>query len=269
MDTITTTTHPNDTAARGRRGRITRGAAALLVAASAAFGSSALAADAGATTPLPDPFDPGSFVVSPITPTIPSSPRPGLSGVDIPYDVVIPEDLEPIRPIPDLPPAWTGDSEGGGPVDVPTGPVVTPDDLDPDGSLVEDGCLTLECVEDSDEGDPDEPEVTIPEGTIPPIHGPDCVTTPSSWGSEAGGLVVSDPCDPSTSSGDPEGLGYPDGEGFEYPESTPVRTETAEGVLAFTGSDALLPIAGAGLLGAGGVLAGISVLARRARNGRS
>ena len=53
------------------------------------------------------------------------------------------------------------------------------------------------------------------------------------------------------------------------PRPQQVRTESKPGTLAFTGSDAFLPLAGAGLLGAGAAMAGISVAARRVRHRRS
>jgi len=244
------------TARTASRSRIGRGAAALVVAASAAFGSTAISmADAGAFTPLPDPIPPGGWVLPPNLPTIPPAPLPPvrrpLPPVSIPIRPPIPPAPLPGGPIPfpslplPLPPAPPAESDVPR-VTIP--PAITPDDFRPERPILD--CTVIDC-------------------TIDPGTTPDDVPTPDD---------ELTPDETTTTTTTVPGLGYPDGEGLTdgptapepaSAEATPVKVESAEGVLAFTGSDAFLPLAGAGLLGAGGVLAGISVLARRARNGRS
>ncbi len=284
------TSHTTACSTRPGLGRLARGAAALTLAVTAAFGSTALAvADAGAWVPSPDnpfgeewsPVLPPTESWAPVTPPTTTPPSPVIPRVTLPDSVfqpVLPDpaDLALIPELPDPP-----STDGGLPVPslpdrIPESVPLTP--IGP-GRLLPDG-------------------PSVPEPTIPPIHGPDCLSdTPSGWGSGSAATEEPPPCDPMS----PGGLGYPDGEGMEDeclpydppanareaealgqpgefgpgtcdepgdPEATPVRVESATGSLAFTGSDLALPLAGAGLLGGGGVLAGISVLARRTRSGR-
>lgn len=281
------------------RNRIVRRAAALVVVATAAIGGPVLSSvDAGAWTPSPDgPLGGGWHPTLPLTPS-PTIP-PSVPRITLPDSVFRPPlaDLPPLPPIGDLPYTPPVD-DGGESEEADDGPVRTiprvtipevgatpidPDSLIPDEPL----CEVVDCpvVPDEDE---------VPEGEIPPGDlTEDC--------SPADPLGVPGPCEELTPDGSPEGLGYPDSEGLvdecvtydppanadeaeaqgqpgesgpetcdepTDPEVTPVRVESATGSLAFTGSDLALPLAGAGLLGAGGVLAGISVLARRARSGR-
>ena len=266
--------------------RIARGAAALALAASAAFGATAITAGAaGAWTPAPDGPLGGHW-----TPQLPAEPLPTLPPLPRFPRVTLPDSaFQPV--LPDTPlvpvtPVGPVDDGGGAGTDTPGTGSIRP--IDPDsviGPVFPDElpCGGEECPPESEL--PDGPEDT---GFPPIVESDDCLpTTPASWGAEAGTIVVSGPCDETTttvpgdlgypdSEGlvDPEGLGYPDGEGLDEappaPEDLePVRAESATGSLAFTGSELALPIAGAGLLGAGGLLAGISVLARRARSGRS
>jgi len=242
---------------RTHRNRIARGAAAVAIAASAALGGAVLSSvDAGAWTPAPDgPLGGGWRPSAPVTvpPTVPRITLPESA-----FRPTLP-DLTPLPPVSDLPvvPPVEDDSEPSGPVyDGPVRSIpevditpIDPDSLYPDDPL----CEFVDCNV--------EPEVPVEPEDVPD----DTTTTtiPEDLGyPDSEGLV------------DPEGLGYPDGEGLDEappaPEDLePVRAESATGSLAFTGSELALPIAGAGLLGAGGLLAGISVLARRARSGRS
>ncbi len=238
--------------------RVARGAAALVLAASAAFGATAITAGAaGAWTPAPDGPLGGHWTpqlpAEPL-PTLPPLPRfPRVTLPDSAFQPVLPDTpLVPVTPVgpvddggaPDRPadePPWRIPEIDAGPIDA--------DDLYLDDPL----CEFVDCNV--------EPEVPVEPEDVPD----DTTTTtiPEDLGyPDSEGLV------------DPEGLGYPDGEGLDEappaPEDLePVRAESATGSLAFTGSELALPIAGAGLLGAGGLLAGISVLARRARSGRS
>jgi hypothetical protein len=276
--------HTIPTTVNNRPGRrLARRAAALVVAATAAFGVTAAGSlDAGAWTPAPDGPLGGGWAPSlpePSPKPLPS-PRPSLPPITLPESV-----FQPVRPAKPLPPAsdpsfvppvddGAGDDardDGARPVS-PLDPsrvrLLDPDSLVPDGPL----CEVADCPDETEE---------VPGDEIPPaVESDDCLpTTPASWGAEAGTIVVSGPCEELTPDGTPEDLGYPDSEGqvgdpvgstsTTEPEVTPVRVESATGSLAFTGSDLALPLAGAGLLGAGGVLAGISVLARRTRSGRS
>ncbi|MFZ4433484.1 MAG: hypothetical protein ACOYOQ_09860 [Microthrixaceae bacterium] len=276
--------HTNPTTTNNRPGRrLARRAAALAIAASAAVGVTAAGSlDAGAWTPAPDgPLGGGWAPSLPVPfPTPSPSPLPSIPRITLPdsaFRPVLP-DLPVLPPVSDLPIAPPVDDGGGD--DDPAG--VRPLDpsrvrpIDP-GSLVPDEplCELVDCGDPSDDvADPEEPSIP------PAVESEDCLpTTPASWGAEAGTIIVSGPCEELTPDGTPEDLGYPDSEGqvgeptgsttTTEPEVTPVRVESATGSLAFTGSDLALPLAGAGLLGAGGVLAGISVLARRTRSGRS
>ena len=266
---------------RTHRNRIARGAAAVAIAASAALGGAALSSvDAGAWTPAPDgPLGGGWRPSAPVTvpPTVPRITLPESA-----FRPTLP-DLTPLPPVSDLPvvPPVEDDSEPSGPVyDGPVRSIpevditpIDPDSLYPDDPL----CEFVDCSADPGTPEPGD----VPEDGIPPsVESDECLPpAPPSGGSDAGDGVGPGPCGELTPDGTPEDLGYPDSEGqlgdpggsttTTEPTAVPVRVESATGSLAFTGSDIALPLAGAGLLGAGGVLAGISVLARRVRSGRS
>jgi len=230
------------------RNRIVRRAAALVVVATAAIGGPVLSSvDAGAWTPSPDgPLGGGWHPTLPLTPS-PTIP-PSVPRITLPDSAFRPPlaDLPPLPPIGDLPYTPPVD-DGGESEEADDGPVRTI------------------------------PRVTIPEVGATPID-PDSLIPDEPLCEVVDCTVVPESSEDSTPDGSPEDLGYPDSEGqvgdpvgsttTTEPEVTPVRVESATGSLAFTGSDLALPLAGAGLLGAGGVLAGISVLARRARSGR-
>ncbi|MGI9578098.1 MAG: hypothetical protein ACR2OH_07875 [Microthrixaceae bacterium] len=82
-----------------------------------------------------------------------------------------------------------------------------------------------------------------------------------------------DPEDPgettTTTTSEPEYPEYPEYPEDEYPEYPEVEGETVERTggkeLAYTGSDSKLPLVGGGLVVAGGLAAGASVLSRRAK----
>lgn len=267
---------------RTHRNRIARGAAAVAIAASAAIGGAAVSAiDAGAWTPAPDgPLGGGWRPTAPVT--VPPTIHPAVPRMTLPESAFRPilPDLPPVSDLPIVPPAEDDPGPSGPVYDGPVRTIpevdltpIDPDSLYPDDPL----CEFIDCSVDP--GTP-EPSDVAEDGIPPVVESDDCLpTTPASWGSEAGEIVVSGPCEELTPDGTPEDLGYPDSEGqvgdpvgsttTTEPEVTPVRVESATGSLAFTGSDLALPLAGAGLLGAGGVLAGVSVLARRARSGRS
>jgi hypothetical protein len=295
--------HTNPTTITNRpTRRLARRAAALAIAATATFGVSAAGAlDAGAWTPGPDgPLGGGWTPTLPFPEPLPA-PAPSVPRITLPdsaFRPVLPDlpVLPPVSDLPIVPPV--GDDDGGS---GPTRPDLTPVAPIEPGSLVPDEplCEVVDCGAPSgDVADPEEPSLP------PAVESDDCLpTTPASWGAEAGTIVVSGPCEELTPDGVPEDLGYPDGEGLDEcipyvvpadaeqaaaqgqpgefgPEAcdepgepteevTPVRVEGTTTSLAFTGSDAVLPLAGAGLLGAGGILAGISAAARRLRSTRS
>lgn len=237
-----TSTH---TSGARRPGRLVRRAAAVALAASAGLTGVALSAtSASAWTPLPDPIPmPGVTIpvmphfVPPVLPSIPPLVPPVYTPPVLPN--------LPIDPLPDPePPAGGGD---GPVITVPQpGSVIDPGDLnDPNpggGPVIDPNCIIAVC--------PPATTDTVPENTTTTTTVPDETTT-----STVPGSTVPDPeVLPSTTI---------------RPRPQEVRTESRPGSLAFTGSDAVLPLAGAGLLGAGGALAGISVFARRLRNRRS
>lgn len=238
------TTNPNSTGAR-RSGRLVRRAAAVALAASAGLTGVALSpSSASAWTPLPDPIPtPGVTIpfiprfTPPVMPSIPPLVPPVYTPPVLPH--------LPIDPLPDPEPPADGGGSGDGPViTVPTGPIIDPDALedltDGGGQVFDPNCIIAVCTP---------PDDTVPETTTTTV--PDEVTTTTTV--------------PDSTVPDPEVLPST----TIRPRPQQVRTESKPGTLAFTGSDAVLPLAGAGLLGAGGALAGISVFARRLRNRRS
>ena len=232
------TTNPNSTGAR-RSGRLVRRAAAVALAASAGLTGVALSASsASAYTPLPDPVPDFTLPVFPVLPYLPPVVPPVYTPPVLPN--------LPIDPLPDpVPPAGGGDDGSGPVITVPMpGNFVDPDiidDLDDGGGpVIDPNCIIAVCTP---------PDDTVPETTTTTV--PDEVTTTTTV--------------PDSTVPDPEVLPST----TIRPRPQEVRTESKAGTLAFTGSDAVLPLAGAGLLGAGGALAGISVFARRLRNRRS
>ena len=227
-----------------RRASLVRRAAAVALATSAGLTGVALSASsASAYTPLPGPIPSVTLPVLPhfVPPVLPSIP-PLVPPVYTPP--VLPH--LPIDPLPDpAPPA--DDDDGDGPaITVPQpGSVIDPSDLngpgDGGGPVIDPNCIIAVC--------PPATTDTVPENTTTTTVPDDTTTTTV----------------PPSTVPDPEVLPST----TVRPRVEQVRTEPRSGSLAFTGSDAVLPLAGAGLLGAGGALAGISVFARRLRNRRS
>lgn len=233
---VSTTTHRSSDSRRA--GRLVRRAAAVALAASAGLTGVALSAGpASAYTPLPDPVPDFTLPVLPVLPYLPPVVPPVYTPPVLPN--------LPINPLPDpVPPAGGGDEGDGPAITVPMpGDFVDPDIIDDltdgGGPVIDPNCIIAVCTP---------PDSTVPETTTTTV--PDDVTTTTV---------------PSSTVPDPEVLPST----TVRPRPQPVRTESKPGTLAFTGSDAVLPLAGAGLLGAGGALAGISVFARRLRNRRS
>lgn len=201
-----------------------RRAALLVVGAATALGLTAgFAGSASALSPVPSPDLPPTIAQwnpdpePPVDPPVDPSPQVPVGPADLatpttlpdpfpvppelPEDLTIGEDDDPELPDPDPEPG-----DGGG---VPEGPgdlTAVPDPTHPD----------------------DQPEPTVPEGTVP------------------------DETEPA-----PEVL--------DETEEVAAADEVGVDTLAFTGNDLGLVATGAGLLAAGGLAAGVAKLARRRR----
>jgi hypothetical protein len=124
----------------------------------------------------------------------------------------------------------------------------------------------IEMIEDALQ-QPQLAEPEYPKPTVPVYDGPYTIdTVPGALDPKIPGELI-----PGDGGGDEPGDDEPgdDVPGDEYPEYPDVEGETFERTggeeLAYTGSDSKLPLVGAGLVVAGGLAAGASVLSRRSR----
>jgi hypothetical protein len=248
-----------------RTGRRFAAGVVLAAAGTAALGSFAGTAGAapGPGVPAVDPSVTGRPAPSIPRPAVPVTPR--ITVPTGPPAIELKPGITPITPPSIIVPPPSNDREadaGGGPV----GPAVIPTDddlVDPDRFRVDDD-VVIRDVPDLDgvlvdaDGEPaDDPEAGFEDDGE--------ATTTTEEPTEADAAEVD-------AAADDPGVEVEEAADEQAPvDATPTDADDAAeqrkaaGSLAFTGSDAALPLAGAALVGAGGLFAGVSALVRRRR----